>query len=73
MRFLYTGPRQSVSLKTGETKDKDGKKLSKFTDFDLVPDSEVDLPDDNPLVKSMQAQNILTASVKASPTKKGDK
>lgn len=73
MRFLYTGPRQDVSLKTGETKDKDGKQISKFTDFNLVPDREVDLPEDSPLVKSMLAQNILTNVEKASPAKKGDK
>lgn len=73
MRFLYTGPRQSVSLKTGETKDQDGKQVSKFGDFDLVPDREVDLPEGNPIVQSMQAQKLLTEVVKASPTKKGDK
>lgn len=72
MRFLYTGPRQSVSLKTGEGKDKDGKPVSKFKDFNLVPGGECDLPENNPLVKSMESQKLLTPLVKESP-KKGDK
>jgi hypothetical protein len=78
-RFTYHGPVQSISLAVGRTKDKDGREVSKFEDFDLVPRSEpFDLPEDNQVVQAMVARKLLRVAPPNKPgarttAKQGDK
>lgn len=57
-KYLYSGVRQGVSLATG-TQTVEGVEQSTFEDFDLVPGSEIDLPADNAVVKTMVAAKLL--------------
>lgn len=70
--YLYTGPNQSVSLKTGTKKNTDGDTVSEFKDFDLLKGHEVDLPD-NPLVDNMIEMKILQVAPEKTKTSKTGK
>jgi len=65
MKFIYTGPLSGVTLADGQ-------------EVLLHPDAEVELPEDNPYVQTLQALEHLTpvpapaASAKTSKTTKGD-
>lgn len=63
MKFIYSGPLSGVTLADGQ-------------EVLLHPDTEVELPEDNPYVQTLQALEHLTpvpvATPKASKTSKGD-